>query len=418
MKLFTLENGLRVIFEENKSLKSANVTVWAASGSRFETKENNGISHFIEHMVFKGTPDMDAFAIASRADEIGAQMNAYTTKEYTCFYIKALSEKIDDGAELLFSMLCSPAFDPEDMDTERGVVLEEIAMYEDDPSDVCFGLLEKTLMPEHPLGMEILGTRENIEKLTADDLKEHMQRYYAPERTVIGVSGNYDEEEILGIIDRYYGGMKNTGFAASYENVLQKPGYAVFKKHFEQSQLMLAFPAVGSDDPLRFQLQVLVTILGGASSSRLNQRIREQLGLVYSIDAWLSQAVGVGFIGAALALTPAKEDEALAETCRIIKEFPSTLTQKELDIARQKVKSNLLMSREMPHSKLNADGYAMITRGRFTDDSEIIDSINALTLEAAKELAEKYLNRDRICFAACGQVRDSGHYKKIIEENL
>ncbi|MCQ2461923.1 MAG: insulinase family protein [Clostridia bacterium] len=418
MKLVTLENGLRVIFEENKSLKSANVTVWTASGSRFETPENNGISHFIEHMVFKGTKDMNAFELASRADEIGAQMNAYTTKEYTCFYIKALSDKIAEGARLLFSMLREPLLDADDMNTERGVVLEEIAMYEDDPSDVCFGLLEKTLMPSHSLGMEILGTRENIEKMTAEDLRAHMLRYYVPERTVIGVSGNYDEEEILGIVSRYYGDMKNTGFAASYEKVLQKPGCAVYKKHFEQSQLILAFPAVGSDDPLRFQLQVLITILGGSSSSRLNQRIREQLGLVYSIDAWLSQAVGVGFIGVGLALTPAKADEALAESCRIIKGFAGSLTQKELDTAKQKVKSGLLMSREMPHSKLNADGYAMITRGCFTDDSEIIDSINALTLEKAKELADRYFVKDGICFAACGKVKDSGHYRKIIGENF
>lgn len=418
MKLVTLENGLRVVFEEDKNLRSAKLCVCVASGSRYESSENNGISHFIEHMVFKGTGSLSAYDIASKADEAGAYMNAYTTKEYTCFYITSLGNEISGCADLIFDMLTDPLFDEKDLETEREVILEEIAMYEDDPGDVCFGLLEKAVMPTDPLGTEILGTRQTVSRLTADDLRAHMKKYYVPERTVIGISGNYDEKEILEKINRYFGGWKFTDFPLCNRKVEQSSGYNVLSRQFEQSQLMLAFPAPGSDDPVRFQLQVLVTILGGSSSSRLNQRIREQLGLVYSIDSWYSHSAGAGFIGVGLALTPAREDEALRETCAILRNFPSTITEKELNTAKQKVKSNLLMSRENPHSKLIADAYSLLVRGCFTDDGEIIDSINALTLERARELSAKYISFSRVSFAACGQIKDSSHYKKIIEENI
>ncbi len=415
MELVTLENGLRIICSPDEALRSVNVSVWVASGSRFENVNNMGISHFIEHMLFKGTHKRSAFEIAAQADEIGAHLNAYTTKEYTHYYIKALGHHLEKACDIIFDMLTSPLLNDTDIETERGVILEEIAMCDDDPSDVCFGLLEKTLMPKQSLGYEILGTKETVQSFTADDLRAHLNRYYVPERIVVGISGCFEKDEAERIITQHLGGMKNTGFPAEFSPVTLSTGFKVKKRSFEQTQLMLAFPAVGSDNKVRYPLQVLISVLGSSSSSRLNQRIREQLGLVYSIDAWLSQAIGSGFLGISLALTPQSEQKALEETCKVLREFSDSLTQKELDVAKEKVKSNLIMSRETPHSRLAANGYSQITRGEFVCDDDIIEAINSLTLEKARELSTQIIDSSKLCFVATGKVKEAEYYRSIIE---
>ena len=203
MKLITLENGLRVFFNPNDSLRSAIAGVWVASGSRYENEKNNGISHFTEHIVFKGSNTRSGFEIAEGMDEIGAYVNAYTTKEYTFYYTKALDYQIEKAADILFDMITNPRLDENDIETEKGVILEEISMCEDDPSDVCYEINEKSIFSQSGLAFEILGSRESVQNLKKEDFLSYLSQIYLPERTVIGIGGKYDEEAMLKKVKEY-----------------------------------------------------------------------------------------------------------------------------------------------------------------------------------------------------------------------
>ena len=415
MKLITLENGLRVFFLKQPELRSATVGVWVASGSRSETKEKNGISHFIEHIVFKGSDKRNAFEIADAMDEIGASVNAYTTKDYTFFYVRALGHRIASAADILFDMLKNPKLDTADIETEKGVILEEISMCEDDPADVCCEANESAVFSENGLSMEILGTRESVSSMKKEDFLEHMSRFYVPERTVIGVSGNFDEQEMAGLINSYFENDRNTGNPLAETVVPFQTGFKLKKRDFEQTHIILAFPGVGIWHEDLYPLQLCLFVLGTGSSSRLNKRIREQLGLVYSIDAYLARYAGGGYIAVQMSLSPQSEKTAVEETLKIIKNLSSDLTEKELQRAKEKLSASLIMSREQPQSKLSSLGYTQLMLSRFIDDDEIIETIQNVTLSEVKEAAKRYLDLGSLAFTAVGKVKDESFYREIIE---
>lgn len=415
MNLITLENGLRIFTYPQKELRSATVGVWVASGSRYETEKTNGISHFIEHIVFKGSKTRNAFEIAEAMDEIGASVNAYTTKEYTFFYVRALDYQILNAAEIFFDMLKKPKLAEADIETEKGVILEEIAMCEDDPADVCCEVNESSVLAGCGLSREILGTRESVSAFSGADFADYMRTYYVPERTVIGVSGNFEEEKMLDMIRHFYGGDKNTGNPLCETAVPFHAGFTVRKREFEQTHIILSFDGVGIRHPDLYPLQLCLFILGTGSSSRLNQRIREQLGLVYSIDAYLSRYLGGGYIAVQMSLSPQSEKTAMEETVRIIRELPDTMTEKELKRAKEKLTASLIMSREQPQSKLSSFGYTQLMLSEFIDDDEIMKSIKSVTLADVKQAALQYLRFDRFGFTAVGKTKDEDFYRKVIE---
>lgn len=416
MNLITLENGLRIFTSKREDLRSATLGIWVASGSVNETEQNNGISHFIEHIVFKGTDRRTAAEIAEGMDRIGAQVNAYTTKEYTFFYTRALSYHIEEAADILLDMVKNPRLFEEDIKTEKGVILEEIAMCEDDPGEVCYEMNETSLFDTGSLALQILGTRESVSSLTKEDFISHMSRFYVPERMVIGIGGNFDEKAMISKIKAYFGSCKNTANPLTASAVPFNKGIALKKKSFEQTHMVLSFEGVSVGHEDHYPLQVCLFILGMGGSSRLNQRIREQLGLVYSIDAWPGRYLGGGYNAVSMSLSPSAQETALFETCKIIKNFAATLTQKELEIAKEKLISSLIMSREQPHSKLSSLGFSQLMLSKFVEDDDIINSIKCITLEKIKATAEKYLKLENAAFAAVGKVRAKSFYEKIIKE--
>ena len=415
MNLITLQNGLRIFTYPQPELRSATVGVWVASGSRYENEKSSGISHFIEHIVFKGSEKRNAFEIAQAMDEIGAAVNAYTTKEYTFFYVRALDYQIENAADIFFDMLKNPKLDEDDIETEKGVILEEISMCEDDPADVCCEVSESAVFSGCGLCREILGTRGSVSAFQREDFVAHLEKFYVPERTVIGVSGNFDEEKILDIIKRFYGDDKNTGNPLCETEVPFHTGFTVRKREFEQTHIILAFNGIGIRHEDLYPLQLCLFILGTGSSSRLNQRIREQLGLVYSIDAYLSRYLGGGCIAVQMSLSPQSEKTAIEETVRIIKALSGTLTEKELKCAKEKLTASLIMSREQPQSKLSSFGYTQLMLSAFIDDDEIIESIKNVTLADVKKAAERYLDLKKISFTAVGKTKDEEFYRKVIE---
>lgn len=418
MKLITLPNGIRIFLSPCKGLRSAIVGVWVLSGSRFETPENAGISHFIEHIVFKGSKKRSGLEIAEGMDEIGAQVNAYTTKEYTFFYVKALDYQILKGADILFDMLRNPALNEKDIETEKGVILEEIAMCEDDPSDVCYEVNEEAIFSESSLSLQILGSRETVSSFTADDFKKHMSENYTPERIVIGVSGSFNEEEILAKIKEYFAPLQNKNNTARWYDVPFKKGYTLKNMPTEQTHIMLCFPGVGIEHKDLYPLQLIMFILGTGSSSLLNQRIREQLGLVYSIDSWLGRYMGGGYIAVGMSLQEKSEEKAIKETVKIISGFSSSVTQRQIDIAKEKLISSLIMSREHPQSKFSSEGRNLLLISKNIEDDDIINEIKSITLDRVKEASKKYLKLSEMSFTAVGKVKQKEIYEKIISEGI
>ena len=414
MELITLDNGLRVFFNPCENLRSAIVGVWVLSGPRYETRQNNGISHFIEHIVFKGSKKRSGFEIAEGMDEIGAQVNAYTTKQYTFYYVKALDYQLLKGTDILFDMLTDPRLDKDDIETEKGVIIEEIAMCEDDPDDVCYELNEKALFEKSTMALEILGSRETVSSFTAEDIREYMSRNYVPERTVIGVSGSFDRKAVTDKINRYFGSAKNSGNKPEFYDIPMNMGFALKDMPTEQNHIMLSFDGVSPDSEDLYPLHLASFILGSGSSSMLNQRIREQLGLVYSIDSWLGNYIGGGYTAVSMSLGEQNEKRAISEVVKIISSFSSSVTQRQVDIAKEKVISGLIMSGENPQSKFSSHGRSQLLMSRFVSDDEIIDSIKGITLEKIKEVIDKYFDLSRMAFTAVGKVKTQQEYESII----
>jgi predicted Zn-dependent peptidase len=265
------------------------------------------------------------------------------------------------------------------------------------------------------LASPILGTKESLAPLKSDDFKRYMKRFYVPERTVVGICGNFDEEKILSLIEEYFGNDENTAFALSDSEPFFKECFTVKKRSFEQNHIMLSFKGVGIDHEDLYKLMVCSFILGSGTSSRLNQRIREELGLVYEISSYLSRFSGGGYICVHMSLTADSEEKGIEETCKIIRELSSTITEKELSTAKEKLTASLIMSREQPQSKLSYLGHCQLFLDKFIEDDNIIEKIKSVTLEDVSSVAKKYLDLKSASFTAVGNVKDCNFYKGLIK---
>ena len=416
MNLITLPNGLRVFINKRDDLRSATVGVWVLAGVRNETPEINGISHFIEHIVFKGSKKRTGFQIAEGMDEIGAHVNAYTTKEYTFFYTKALDYQILKAADILFDMIRNPRLDEKDIETEKGVVIEEINMCEDDPGDVVYEVNETSLFEGTSLQYQILGEKETVSNLKKEDITTYMQNNYCADKMVVGISGNFDEEEMLLKVKEYFSDMPEKSKGDGYFEVPFKKDIVLKTMQTEQTHLMMCFNGVGIQHEDLYALQVCMFILGTGTSSMLYQRIREDLGLCYSIDSWLGRYRGGGYIAISVSLSPASEERAIGEIAEIVGTFSKNITQRQVDIAKEKLISSLIMSREQPQSKFSSMGYNQLMLNKFIDDDFIINSIKAITLDDVITVSEKYLRLHEMAFSAVGKVKKREEYEKIIEK--
>ncbi len=411
---YTLENGIRVFFTPDDRLRSATVGVWVAAGCKKETADNNGISHFIEHIVFKGSHKRTGFDIAEGMDEIGASVNAYTTKEYTFFYVRALDYRILTAADILFDMITSPRLDEKDIETEKGVIFEEISMCEDDPSDVCYELNESKLFSPDCLSREILGSFESVRGITREKILDYMKENYVGENIVIGVSGSFDEKEMREKISAFFSALPSEGKKCVNKALPFNSGFALKNMPTEQTHIMLSFPGVPISHSELYSLQICAFILGTGTSSMLNQRIREQLGLVYSIDCWLARYAQGGYTAVSMSLVPKSEAQAIKETVKIIIDFPAKITERKVEIAKEKLISSLIMSREQPQSKFSAVGYNTLLIGRVIEDDEIIEEIKRVTVDDVKRVHRKYFTMDNMLFTAVGKVKGEEEYRKIL----
>lgn len=387
IKKYTCQNGVRVVLENIPTVRSVAIGVWIGTGSRDENVKNNGISHFLEHMFFKGTETRSAREIAESFDSIGGQVNAFTSKEYTCYYAKVLDTHAQFALEVLADMFFNSTFVDEELNKEKNVVYEEIKMYEDTPDDIVHDLLSKAIYENHPLGYPILGTEETLSTFNGETLKQYVHDMYTPENVVISIAGNISES-FISEVDQLFGAYKG----GSHSKAEQKPAFhsnrIARKKDTEQAHLCIGFEGLPVGHEETYNLIVLNNILGGSMSSRLFQDVREQKGLAYSVFSYHSAFQDSGIV-TLYGGTGAKQLDVLFETMQetLSKLKQEGITEKELNNSKEQLKGSLMLSLESTNSRMSRNGKNELLLRRHRSLDEIIEQIDTVSKHKVDELA-------------------------------
>ncbi|MDR1563619.1 MAG: insulinase family protein [Oscillospiraceae bacterium] len=416
MEKTTLPNGLRILLEEEEHAKTASVGMWIGAGSRMEAPEQSGISHFVEHILFKGTATYSAFDIAEAMDSIGAQFNAYTTKEYTCFYLRVLDIHLEKAVDVLFDMLTQSKLDTNDIELEKGVIIEEIGMYEDSPEDLMADSLYNIVWPENMLGKPILGSRETVQAVTVGSLKAYMQQYYTPERMVFSASGKFERSMLLAKLEQYFGALVNQGSPLTAQAAGYKGGVSRINRDFEQINLCVAFPSIALHESRRYALSILNHVVGASSSSRLFQRIREELGLAYSVGSSCASFLHEGIFVVDMGVSLEQEEAALRELCLVLQEIKQNgLTQREFERVRRQITAGTIMSSESWMSRASHNGRSELLENRVLTYEELVECINRVTLEEVNSLAAELFDFEQASVVAVGKdTHDEEFYRGIL----
>ena len=374
-----LKNGICLVYEKMPYLKSVSLGIWVKSGSMYETKEENGISHFIEHILFKGTKSRSARDIAEQMDFAGGHINAYTSRECTCYYTKTLEENMKLSLEILSDMYYNSLFKEEDIELERGVIIEEINMYEDSPEDVALDSILEYAWSSNPLGFNVAGTIQSVETITRDMMIDYYKRRYSPKNTVISVAGCFDEDKLIGLCEEYFSQKADEVFHPLQEAVFHS-GRWTRKKDIEQAHLSIAYPSYNHSSDRIYSQSLLNNILGGSMSSRLFQSLRENSGLCYSIYSYTASYPTTGMFGIYAGLSDDAIDKAFDMTEKEIHNICTRpVSDYELNKAHSQLKCSILMSRESAASRMSENGRSQLLLGRVRTDEEILEKIAAVT---------------------------------------
>lgn len=409
----TLRNGVRVVAERIDHVRSAAIGVWIGNGSRFESAEQNGISHFIEHMIFKGTEKRTARHIASMMDAMGGQSNAFTTKDCTCYYMKVLDTHLHTAAELLADMFLCSSFADEDIELERGVVLEEIDMYEDTPEDVATEKLFEACYEGTALGRPILGTEETLARMDSKALHDYVRKNYHPEDTVVALSGSFSDAD-LNYICELFGEMQGSG-RNQIEPAHYQPRVVIRSKEIEQNHLCLGFPGLPLLDDKRYAYQLMNAIIGGGMSSRLFQTVRERNGMCYSIYSFPSSHVDTGMFSIYVGLGQEDEAKAAKLICNVLRDFCAEgPTREELSRCREQLKSNLLMGLESTNARMHHLGRYELFTDHVVSSDELVAAYDAVTADQVRALANEVFRFDQASICAVGNTGDEAYYRSLI----
>ena len=411
----TLPNGVRILTEHVPGVRSASLGIWVGTGSRHEKAGENGAAHFIEHMLFKGTARRTAAQLAEEMDAVGGQVNAFTTKECTCFYARVLDTHLPRAADILCDMFFHSRFDDADVETERGVILEEIGMYEDNPEDLCAERLAGAVFRGTPLARPILGRKATLEKMDGAWLRDYQRTHYGPERIVVALAGSFTQSDVDDLT-QCFAVLEPGPRQPAARPAFYTPGVVVKKKAIEQNHLTLAFPGLPFADKRRFTLQLLSSILGGGMSSRLFQQVREKKGLCYSIYSYGTCHDDTGYFGVYTALGKETEGQALGTILTVIRDFTEGgVTQEELDRAREQSKANVLMGLESTQSHMSSLGRGEILQDEVLDEDQIIAAYDAVTREDVRELARELFRFENAALSAVGRVGSEAEYQALLQ---
>ncbi|OIJ17885.1 peptidase M16 [Anaerobacillus alkalidiazotrophicus] len=390
---FETPNGVRIVLEKIPTVRSVSIGIWIGTGSRFETTEDNGVSHFLEHMFFKGTKTRSAKEIAEAFDGIGGQVNAFTSKEYTCYYAKVLDDHASIALDVLSDMYFHSLFEEKELEKEKNVVLEEIKMYEDAPDDIVHDLLAQASFGTHSLGYPILGTQQTLKSFSERTLRDYMSQQYTAENVVISIAGNVDED-FIGKVEAIFKDVEKSGVEREYVTPSFLAEKLVRKKETEQAHLCLGFDGLPIGHKDIYSLVLLNNILGGSMSSRLFQEVREKKGLAYSVFSYHSSYHDNGMLTVYSGTAPNQLDElfdTMMETLNSIKS--QGITEKELTKGKEQLKGNLMLSLESTNSRMSRNGKNELLLKRHRSLDEIIDEINRVSITNVNKLSKNLFSQ-------------------------
>ena len=390
-----LPNGLRVVGEKLSHVRSCTVGVWVKVGSRNESLAENGLSHFIEHMVFKGTQNRSARYIAEEMDMVGGQLNAFTGKECTCYYAKVIDEDLRLAVDILADLALRPTFDEKEMNKERGVILEEIAMVEDTPEDLVHEMLASAQF-EGSLSRPILGPGSQIRAYTREDILAYWRKHYVAQNMVLSIAGNYDWDAFVALAKQYFDVFPNQHGQEAAEQEQRYIHQCTFKtKDTEQLHICLGFPGIGADTDDIYPLSVFNNAIGGGMSSRLFQRIREELGMAYSVYTYTSSYHNAGVFNVYAGTTPDHGEVVLKEIQEQLRLFlRQPISEKEFASAKAQLRGGFVLGLESSGGRMQSIGRGMLLHGRMRSPEETLAKIDAVTPEKVMEVAQRILSAE------------------------
>lgn len=403
----TLSNGITLVAERHLHVRSVSIGVWVKTGSSFERPSQNGVSHFIEHMVFKGTERRGPLEIATVLESLGGDLNAFTDREMTCYHATVLHEHVDVALDVLSDLVLHPTFPKEQLERERKVLLQELSMIEETPDDWIADVFFQAIWKDTPLGQPVIGTRKTILGITRAQLLKYFQSFYRPENIIISVAGNVDFEKLRDSCERYFAfsaeGPKGT--APRKKHAYHSAKKTLTTEGAEQTHLLLGFEGIGFRDPYRFDALILSFFLGGGMSSRLFQEIREKAGLAYTVDCDCIPFTDTGVFTIYSAMAPKSLGECLKIVSREIaklKEHP--LGDRELDLVKGQLKGTILLSSDQMEVRQESLGRNEIVFGRYVPVDEVIHEIERVSKERIHELANRLFVPEKESIVTLGRA--------------
>lgn len=417
-KKITLKNGLRILFVPRAESLAASVFILVSAGSEYENKKNNGISHFLEHMMFKGTTNRPVpMQIAEELASLGAQSNAFTGQEYTGYWAKAESNKMSKILEIVSDLYLNPIFNPEEIEKERGVIIQEINMYEDNPMSKVQNVFMSLLYGDQPAGWDIAGKKENVKSFKQEDFITYRSKHYIPQGTLVVVSGKFNEKLTIEQIKKYFEKIPRRQSIAKLKTIENQKSkrLAISFKESEQSHLIIGFKAFDIFDRRKYALEILSDALGGGMSSRLFKRVREELGAAYYIRSEADLSIDHGFLSISSGVDHQKIDlvvSAILEECSDLKN--NLLSEKEFQKTKDHMIGNLILGLETSDELASYYGSQEIMMKSIISPKELIKKINNVTREEVRSVAREIFKDNMINFAVVGPYKDKNKFKKIL----
>ncbi|MFG6378151.1 MAG: insulinase family protein [Lachnospiraceae bacterium] len=397
IKVYELSNGIKTIMESCDFFHSVSFGVWVKVGSRSETKENNGIAHMTEHMLFKRTETKTAGEIARITAKLGGNLNAYTSKECTSYYCKTLPELLEPAIEVIADMVCHSAVREEDLENEKTVVCDEIDMYKDSAEDYVHEVLQKKVYKHHPLGFLISGKKKNVKGFSPKDIQTFMDKYYTGKNIVISVAGCFEPEKTLELIKKYFGELKSGQKNTKFDTPKYYKTNFIKYKDIEQLHMNLVFPAVSFLDKDKYALTLLNNILGGDVSSRLFQELREKRGLTYNICSYGSSFCDTGLLHIYAAMNPSQEDFILSLIQKIIEDMTTSgVRREELEDSIQQTVVEMTLGQDNSAGRMSSNARMLMFEKELTSFEEAIRKIKTVSLEDINLTIEKYLQIEKM----------------------
>jgi predicted Zn-dependent peptidase len=395
----TLDNGLQIVTEAMPDARSVAFSFWVGTGSRDEVGDELGMSHFLEHLLFKGSETRSALDIAQTIDEVGGDMNAFTTKECTSFYVRVLADDEDVALDILCDIMCAPAFDPEEVESERQVVIEEMLMRADDPGDLAHELFSEMIFDGHPLGIDILGTRKTIEDMSGESIRAFFEHHYRPNNLVFSAAGKLTHDGVVDAVNKRWKGRDGGARPQRTAPVPTVGQRRVRRRDTDQAHLVLGVPAPHRHDMDRYPVSVLDVILGGGMSSRLFQEVREKRGLAYTVYSGFSPYDDTGEMSVYVGTAPERVPEALDVVTEQLQLVRAGVTDVELARAKRHLRSTTLLGLEDVSARMSRIGRSLLQHGNILTVDEVMARIDAVTTDDVARVADSVFAADPVVVA-------------------